>query len=321
VAVSEIHAVDRDARAQIQIWRGLTAQIAASLCHAVIERVEAGLTALELCLAEVERIDSIGMAALHQVNTFTTARGVALHVVGSPAVRRALLDAELLDQFTLTTVGASGPRTANGGSPAESTGGQIVAATDQLTLRLPTREDLHHFDGWARDQFLAQMVGSYLLYRCRHLGSADPDVAGLIMDNPTSLTVLVEPKGAPGEPVGYLRLYAIHLAPALGFLETVMTNRRALRRGWGVEASRLFVSYAMDALGLLRVEAKVYGYNTPSINALARNSFQQEGVLRGACLQDGKRCDILVFSILEHEMRHERRGGQYPYMGFWKGVA
>ena len=141
-------------------------------------------------------------------------------------------------------------------------------------------------------------------------------MAGLILDNPSSLTVLVEPLGTRGEPVGFLRLYGIRLTSAIAFLETAVA-----RRGWGVEASRLLVAYAMDTLGLHRIEAKVYRYNTPSINALTRNSFQQEGVLRDACLHDGKRCDILVFSILEDEVRHQRQREQYPYMGFWEQAA
>jgi RimJ/RimL family protein N-acetyltransferase len=183
-------------------------------------------------------------------------------------------------------------------------------------LRLPTAEDLSHFDAWARDPLLAHMVGSDLLYRCRHLGPGHPEVAGLILDNPSSLTVLVEPLGTRGEPVGFLRLYGIRLTSAIAFLETAVA-----RRGWGVEASRLLVAYAMDALGLRRIEAKVYRYNTPSINALTRNSFQQEGVLRDACLHDGKRCDILVFSILADEVQHRRQREQYPYMGFWDRAA
>jgi len=77
----------------------------------------------------------------------------------------------------------------------------------------------------------------------------------------------------------------------------------------------------MDTLGLRRIEAKVFAYNTPSINALTRNSFQQEGVLRDAYLHDGKRSDILVFSILEDEVRHQRQREQYPYMGFWEQEA
>ena len=86
------------------------------------------------------------------------------------------------------------------------------------------------------------MVGSDLLYRCRHLGPGHPEVAGLILDNPSSLTVLVEPLGTRGAPVGFLRLYGIRLTSAIAFLETAVA-----RRGWGVEASRLLVAYARYA--------------------------------------------------------------------------
>jgi hypothetical protein len=44
-------------------------------------------------------------------------------------------------------------------------------------------------------------------------------------------------------------------------------------------------------------------------------------VLRDACLHEGNRCDILVFSILEDEVRHQRQREQYPYMGFWEQAA
>jgi RimJ/RimL family protein N-acetyltransferase/anti-anti-sigma regulatory factor len=314
---SPSHPLDRGSRAEVRLGRSLIVQVAPSLCRAVAEHVDAGIAVLVLSMPEVDRIDSVGLAALHQVRAFTAARGVALRLVASPAVYRALLDAELLDEFTLTAPDADGPPMTTGSRLEDTTPGQIIAASAHVALRLPTPEDLPHFDGWARDPFLADMVGSYLLYRCRHLGSSHPEVAKLILDNPCSLTVLVEPLGTRGKPVGFLRLYAIHLARALAFLETVMASAAALRRGFGVEASRLLLAYAMDTLGLRRIEAKVFGYNRLSINALIRNNFKQEGVLREACLRDGNRYDIMVFSILEDEMRHQRQREHYPYMGFW----
>ena len=316
MAASSVHPLDRGRHAEIRLGRSLTAQVAASLCGAVAAHVHAGVSVLELHMPEVERIDSIGLAALHQVGAFTAERGVILSLVPSPALYRALLDAQLLEEFTLAAPRAGGPWTTRRRLPEDTASGQIIATSQNLALRLPTPEDLSHFDGWARDPLLAHMVGSDLLYRCRHLGPGHPEVAALILDNPSSLTVLVEPLGTRGEPVGFLRLYGIRLTSAIAFLETAVA-----RRGWGVEASRLLVAYAMDTLGLHRIEAKVYRYNTPSINALTRNSFQQEGVLRDACLHDGKRCDILVFSILEDEVRHQRQREQYPYMGFWERAA
>jgi ribosomal-protein-serine acetyltransferase len=110
----------------------------------------------------------------------------------------------------------------------------------------------------------------------------------------------------------------VHLTSAFAFLETVVATASARRRGWGIEASRLFVSYAMDALDIHRIEAKAYSYNAPSINALTRNHFTQEGVLREAGLHAGERCDILVYSILHDEIRRHRDWAAHPYMGFWE---
>jgi RimJ/RimL family protein N-acetyltransferase/ABC-type transporter Mla MlaB component len=321
MAASPVHALDRGRHAEIWLGRGLTAQVAAPLCRTVTAHVDAGVAVLELHMPEVERIDSIGLAALHQVGAFAAERGVILSLVPSPALYRALLDAHLLEAFTLAPPRASEARRSQCHLPEDTASGQILAMSKNLALRLPTPTDLSHFDAWARDPLLAHMVGSYLLYRCRHLGSGHPEVAGLILDNPSSLTAIVEPLSALGEPVGFVRLYGIGLTSAIAFLETAVVNAPARRRGWGVEASRLLVAYAMDALGLHRIEAKVFAYNTPSINALTRNSFQQEGVLRDAYLHDGKRCDILVFSILEDEVRHQRQREQYPYMGFWERAA
>jgi RimJ/RimL family protein N-acetyltransferase len=188
-----------------------------------------------------------------------------------------------------------------------------------LALRLPQREDLERFGQWAVDPLLTQMIGSDLLYRCRHLGTEHPDVTAAILESVTSLTALVAPLDRLDHVVGFLRLYEIRLSSGFAFLETAIADPQACRRGWGVEASRLLVAYAMDALELHRVEAKVFHYNTLSINALRRNGFQQEGVLREAHVFDGQRWDLLVFSILKSEMMAQRQEReQFPYMGFWR---
>jgi RimJ/RimL family protein N-acetyltransferase len=161
------------------------------------------------------------------------------------------------------------------------------------------------------------MVGSELLYRCRHLGPYHPDVAREILASPTSLTLFVEPLARPGHPVGFVRLFDIRLTDGIAFLETVVTTGESLRRGWGVEASRLLLAYGCDVLGLQRVEAKAYGYNVLSANALRRNGFEQEGVLRGAHRHQGRRWDILVFAILAEGMRAQRARESYPFFGYW----
>ncbi len=71
----------------------------------------------------------------------------------------------------------------------------------------------------------------------------------------------------------------------------------------------------MDALDLHRVEAKAFPYNTLSINALLRNGFREEGILREAHVRNGQRWDILVFSILRGGDGAAAREGAVPLHG------
>jgi RimJ/RimL family protein N-acetyltransferase len=160
------------------------------------------------------------------------------------------------------------------------------------------------------------MVGSDLLYQCRHLGAYHPDFVAAVFADPTAVTAVVQPRGA--EAVGFVRLYGICLPQQFGFLETAMASVASVRRAWGIDASRVFLAYAVDTLGLERIEAKVYAYNVLSANSLKRNGFAEEGVLRGARTYDGQRWDIRVFSILAEEMRAQRTCERFPYMGLWQ---
>ena len=93
----------------------------------------------------------------------------------------------------------------------------------------------------------------------------------------------------------------------------MLTDQKALRRGFGVEAGKLISYYGVDVLGLRRIEAKVYEYNALSANSLRRNGFHQEGVLRKAGYQDGRYWDVFVFGILKDEIDEQRKKDN-PYL-------
>jgi RimJ/RimL family protein N-acetyltransferase len=96
-----------------------------------------------------------------------------------------------------------------------------------------------------------------------------------------------------------------------------MAEREYHRAGYGVEATRLLLAYAVDALELNRIEAKVYAYNTASRNALRRRGFAEEGRLHEARAVGDGRADVLVFALYGDEMRRRRQGDPLPYMGLW----
>jgi RimJ/RimL family protein N-acetyltransferase len=306
--------------AQLRLQEELTGRTAYALCALVREQLEAGGTALVLNLSDIKTVDVVGAAALFQCVRRAARHNVALTIVPSVAVHRALLDAALLDEIVLAAEPVSEPASAVTTQLVDRRRGpgRPVATSDAVALRRPAWEELPLFEQWAGEPLLEQMVGSQLLYRCRHLGAYHPEVVAALLHDATALTLLVEPVDGSSPPVGFVRLYNIHLPEGFAFLETVIASPAAIRRGWGIAGSRLLLAYAMDVLEIRRVEAKVYAYNVLSINSLARNGFIQEGVLRRAKTLDGQLWDIVVFSILEDELRAQRERESFAYMGFWR---
>jgi RimJ/RimL family protein N-acetyltransferase/ABC-type transporter Mla MlaB component len=292
---------------EIVVHEGLTSLALPGFCQRVRAGLALGPSRLWLNLEDVKATDVAGLAMLLQATRRAESLGVETSILPSPAVYRALLSACLLDELPLEGIGA-GPGTATRYVALEDTPPPpFLASTARLGLRPPTWDELETFGGWANDSLLDQMVGSHLLYLCRQVGPYHPEFVARVLNDPAALTLVVVPAAGDAQPVGFVRLFDVHLVERFAFLETAIVNPRSLRAGWGIEASRLALSWAMDALEIRRVEAKVFAYNVISINALRRNGFQQEGVLREAKTYGGQRWDILVFSILESEMREQRR--------------
>jgi RimJ/RimL family protein N-acetyltransferase/anti-anti-sigma regulatory factor len=310
------------AERELRVHDALTAAGARDFCTRVRASLP-GAQRLWVNLEDVKAVDAVGLAALAQTVRAAHARAVSVTVLPSPAVHRALLVAGLLDELPLGGVGTGPAATAEVDEPdrlAGDAGVAPLARAARVHVRPPTWGELALFGDWARERLLDEMVGSELLYLCRHLGPWHPDFVARALHDPTALTLLVCPEAAP-EPAGFVRLYGVHLVERFAFLETVVVHPRATRAGLGIEASRLALAYAMDTLELHRVESKVYAYNALSVNALRRNGFQEEGVLRDARTWDGRRWDILVFAILREAMERERAREGFPYLGFWPADA
>jgi RimJ/RimL family protein N-acetyltransferase len=187
------------------------------------------------------------------------------------------------------------------------TTGVVVARGRRVALRTLVPGDLAHFAEWSDDPFLEQMVGSEFLYAYKHVYDKGPEFYEACLNDATQVVFMIEANQGWTKPVGVVRLFNIHMQEGYAFLETMVTDQRALRRGYGVEAGRLISYYGVDVLGLRRIEAKVYEYNRLSINSLKRNGFHQEGVLRQAGVHGGRYWDVVIFGILKDEIEEQRR--------------
>lgn len=156
------------------------------------------------------------------------------------------------------------------------------------------------------DPHLCRMVGSELLETFKHVYDTSPAFYDALLTDPTQVVLMIEALERRPAPLGLVRLFNIHLREGYAFLETIVADRRDMRRGFGVEAGRLIVYYGVDVLGLRRIEAKVYEYNRLSVNALRRNGFQQEGVLRKAGFDGEHSWDVFVFAVLRDEIEAQR---------------
>jgi len=183
----------------------------------------------------------------------------------------------------------------------------VVSRGERTYLRTLAPEDLDYLTGWAEDPFIERMVGSEFLNTYKHVYDKDPSFYEACLTDTTQVVLVIEANRGWDKPIGLARLFNIHLLEGYAFLEVMVTDQRAIKRGFGVEAGKLISYYGVDVLGLRRIEAKVYEYNALSANSLRRNGFQQEGILRKAGYQDGRYWDVLVFGILKDEIDTVRR--------------
>jgi len=197
------------------------------------------------------------------------------------------------------------PTSPAGESRREPDGRGIVSRGTRVYLRTLRLEDLGHLSEWAEDPFIARMVGSDLLNTYKHVYDKDPSFYEAVLTDTTQVVLVVEANRGWTKPLGLARLFNIHLLEGYAFLEVMLMDPKALRRGFGVEAGKLISYYGVDVLGLRRIEAKVFEYNRLSANSLRRNGFQREGVLRKAV--DGRSWDVFVFGILQDEIEEQRK--------------
>jgi ribosomal-protein-alanine N-acetyltransferase len=185
--------------------------------------------------------------------------------------------------------------------------GVVISRGTRVFLRTFTRADLDHLASWVDDPFLERMVGSEFLHAFKHDWDKAPAFHEAVMNDASQVVLMVEANRGWAKPVGVVRLFNIHLLEGYAFLETIISDQRAMRRGYGVEAGKLISYYGLDVLGLRRLEAKVYAYNVLSMNTLRRNGFHQEGVLRQAGFDGTRYWDVIVFGILRDEVEAVRK--------------
>lgn len=72
-------------------------------------------------------------------------------------------------------------------------------------------------------------------------------------------------------------------------------------QGIATDAVRIFIKYAFEELGLVRLFSRVLDFNAGSWRVLEKNGFQLEGILRKHIYRDGRYIDDRIYGLLKQE--------------------
>src|SRR2546426_2404959 len=189
----------------------LTCATAPGFCRAIQAALRDNPKHLLLNLEEVKHADAVGLAALWQAVRHARGREVESRILPSAVVYRALLRAELLDELPLEGQGGGSHMFEVAETRLDDSAATPVATSRRLVLRPPAWDELRLFAQWANEPLLDQMVGSPLLYHCRHTGPYHPEFVARALYDPTALTLLIQSTESGSPPIGLVRLHGIHL--------------------------------------------------------------------------------------------------------------
>jgi RimJ/RimL family protein N-acetyltransferase len=101
--------------------------------------------------------------------------------------------------------------------------------------------------------------------------------------------------------IGRSAIWKIHRVNRDGLFTIFIGATGERDRGLGREATALTAVYAMERLGLNRLELEVFDYNERAIRCYESLGFVREGVRRQVRFHDGRWCDGIRMSILASE--------------------
>lgn len=105
-----------------------------------------------------------------------------------------------------------------------------------------------------------------------------------------------------GRPLGIVGLLDIDLVYRRAEIWISVGDNNARRHGAGRRAVFELLTFAFDTLGLHRVHARVFGFNTAARAFFAACGFTEEGIERDGVFKRGRFFPVYVFSLLASEI-------------------
>ncbi len=167
---------------------------------------------------------------------------------------------------------------------------------ERVRLRPFAQHDLRHLRQWYDDAELRGLIGATEPLSAEQ---AQRWFEGVCTDQQRLwFAIEVKDDGRVIGECGLLRMF-----PAWGTtdLSIIIGERDARSQGYGLEAIRLLLAHAFEALRFHRVAIGVVGFNARALRFHEKVGFQREGVQRDGYLHNGRYHDFVMLSLLEDE--------------------
>jgi RimJ/RimL family protein N-acetyltransferase len=164
-----------------------------------------------------------------------------------------------------------------------------------ITLRKPEERDIVPLFEGVQDPLIPKFTripANYQMANAEHfIRERSPN--GFTMR--TELQLVLE---YDGKFAGALSFHTLDLEEAKAEIGYWLT---ADMRGKGIatNAIKLLTEFGFESIGFHRIEALVVESNMPSLKALAKAGYEQEGILRDkSCCGDGSRENMIIFAAI-----------------------
>ena len=191
-------------------------------------------------------------------------------------------------------------------------------ATQAVTLRQVTREDVSRLRNWLADDEVAESwFGRYSYGDPAHLGyhpeemedASDAEWDRVFSDAEHRILSIYT---RDGEHVGEVHV-AIEESLGDGHLSILIGRKDMWHRGYGTAGARETLRLSFEEWGLFRVWVDVPEYNTAALEMFRHLGFVHEGTLRKSRPHEGARFDSVVMGMLASEYATRGEGpGSVP---------
>lgn len=166
--------------------------------------------------------------------------------------------------------------------------------SDRLRIRQADPDiDMELLNGWMADQY-----GSHFLLSC---ATAQPTELKVLLANPQNeVGIVLE---ASGEPIGAVAFLDIDPIQKRAELRKLIGVSGARGKGYAEEATRLWIQYGGEVLGLEKIYVSTLQTHLRNIQLNESIGFKVEGLLQREVLVSGDRHDVLRMGLCFDEFR------------------